>query len=145
MTFFIRAVDLETANKRFVGGPDRFLGVVIEEINEDEHFVSASFEVSEKSVQPFGLLHGGVSCLVGESVASFAGNMTVEDGFSTVGQSLTANHLRSAQIGDKILATARNTYRGRRSQVWNVDLVRKKDQKLISQVILTLSVIEVRQ
>ena len=118
---------------------DQFVGLRFTRFSDAEKTVEAELTVSPKNIQPFGLLHGGVSCLVAESVASVAANLSVEADQGAVGQSLTANHLRSARLGETITITARNVHAGGRSQVWNLELCR--DGELISQVTMTMSII----
>mgnify|MGYP003683366139 CR=1 FL=1 len=141
MSFFKKKIDIKLFNEKLIGGPDKLLGVKLLEYSDEERFMRGAFTVTKDTVQPYGLLHGGVSCLVAESMASIAGDCSVDEGHTIVGQSLTANHIRSGAIGDVIIATAYNVHMGRRSQVWNVELIREKDEKLVSQVTLTLSVI----
>ncbi|WP_159455090.1 PaaI family thioesterase [Pseudobacteriovorax antillogorgiicola] len=126
-------------HEKFCPKVDEFIGFQITDFREEDRSVVGRLVVSDHNTQPFGLLHGGVSCLVAESIASMAANFSVAEDQAAVGQSLTANHIRSARAGDEITVTARNVHSGNRSQVWNVDLTRGDD--LISQVILTISII----
>ena len=68
MSFFTKKVDIDEYNTKFIGGPDKVLGVRLVSYSDEERSMSARFVVNEHCLQPYGLLHGGVSCLVAESI-----------------------------------------------------------------------------
>ncbi|MBL7779333.1 MAG: hotdog fold thioesterase [Chitinophagales bacterium] len=97
-----------------------FLGIEFTEIGED--FISARMPVDERTKQPFGLLHGGASCVLAETLGSVAGNLCVEHGKQVVvGVEINANHIRSATTG-YVHGTARPINVGRTIQVWNIEI-----------------------
>jgi uncharacterized protein (TIGR00369 family) len=78
--------------------------------------------VDERTRQPFGLLHGGASVVLAESLGSTASNLCLDTSkFYAVGQEISANHLRSARSG-RVTGTARPVHLGGRSQVWDIQL-----------------------
>lgn len=97
-----------------------FLGIEFTEIGED--FISARMPVDERTKQPFGLLHGGASCVLAETLGSVAGNLCVEHGKQVVvGLEINANHIRSATTG-YVHGTARPINVGRTIQVWSIEI-----------------------
>jgi uncharacterized protein (TIGR00369 family) len=78
-------------------------------------------EVNHKVLQPFGILHGGVSALLAESAASIGGALSVRPDQIVVGTELNCSHLRSMSSGT-LTATATPIRKGRTVHVWGVDL-----------------------
>jgi len=85
--------------------------------------VVATMPVESRVHQPFGVLHGGASVALAESVASIGAYMNVrERGMIAVGQEINANHLRSVASGT-VTATATPVFQGRTSEVWQIEIV----------------------
>lgn len=98
-----------------------FLGIEVTEVGPD--FVRGTLPVTERTVQPMGLIHGGVNVVLAETLGSMAANMAVDtQKFFCVGQEINANHVRGVRSG-KVTGTARVKYLGRTSQVWEIELV----------------------
>ena len=96
------------------------LGIVIEVLESDR--VVASMPVERKVHQPFGVLHGGASVALAETVASIGGWMNVDQATEmVVGLEINANHMRPVRDGD-VRATATPVHLGRRTQVWEIDI-----------------------
>ncbi len=93
------------------------LGIVFTEIGPD--FVRATMPVDARTRQPYGLLHGGASVLLAETLGSSAGNLCVEPGERCVGIEINANHLAAVREG-QVTGTARPLHVGRRTQVWEI-------------------------
>lgn len=92
------------------------LGLEFTEIGED--YLRAKLPVDERTTQPFGLLHGGVSCVVSESLGSVGSNLCVNPATHyCVGIEINASHLRSARSGF-VYAHAQPLRRGKRAQFW---------------------------
>ncbi len=97
------------------------LDIWVTEIGPD--FLRATMPVDARTHQPYGLLHGGASVALAETVGSLAATMCVDrTRFRCVGQEINANHLRPARTG-RVTATARPIHRGGRSQVWGIEIV----------------------
>lgn len=102
--------------------------------------VSAKMEVLDRVKQPFGILHGGATVALIETVASIGAWLNVAEGFGCVGVEVNANHLRSVSTG-WIVATGVPLHRGRRSQVWSVEVREEHTGRLTAQGRCTLMVI----
>jgi 1,4-dihydroxy-2-naphthoyl-CoA hydrolase len=114
------------------------LGIEFTEIGAD--FIRGTMPVDGRTKQPEGLLHGGASVALAETLGSTGATLCVEPReFQCVGQEINANHLRSARSG-WVTGTARPVHVGRRSQVWTIDIVNEVE-KLICTARLTIAVI----
>lgn len=97
------------------------LGIEVTGIGDD--WLTARMPVDTRTVQPYGILHGGASVLLAETVGSMAANMCVDgDASYCVGLDINANHLRPA-TGGWVTATARPFHIGRATQVWDIRIV----------------------
>lgn len=96
------------------------LGIEITELGDD--FVRGRVPVDHRTVQPFGLLHGGVSVVLAESLGSVGAYYASPEGYRAVGLDINANHLRSA-TGGWVTGTARPVHIGRSTHVWQIDMV----------------------
>lgn len=95
--------------------------------------------VDERTKQPIGLLHGGASVVLAESLMSIAGNLTVDPTTHyCVGQEINANHIKSARDG-LVTGTARPIHRGRTTQVWQTEI--RQGDNLICVSRMTLAVL----
>ncbi len=113
------------------------IGIRLSDIGAD--FLRAALEVTPELHQPYGVLHGGVSAALAETVGSVAANLCVDpERFMCFGQELNASHLRPVTSG-VITATARPVHIGHRSQVWGVE-IRDERERLICVSRLTLAV-----
>ncbi|HEX2530674.1 MAG TPA: hotdog fold thioesterase [Burkholderiaceae bacterium] len=114
------------------------LGIEFSGMGDD--WLSARMPVDARTVQPFGLLHGGASVLLAETVGSCAADLCVEEGQGAcVGLDINANHLRAATKG-WVTATARPLHLGRATQVWEIRIV-DEVQRLICISRLTMAVV----
>jgi len=96
------------------------LGIEYLEVGDD--FITARVPVDERTRQPFGLLHGGVSVVLAETLGSVAANLACPAGCRAVGLDINANHLRGATSG-WVTGTTRAVHLGRTTQVWQIDMV----------------------
>jgi uncharacterized protein (TIGR00369 family) len=101
------------------------LGIEITEIGDD--FIVGRVPVDARTVQPFGLLHGGVSVVLAETLGSLGAFYASPEGHTAVGLDINANHLRAARSG-WVTATAKPVHIGRTTQVWQIDMVNDEGQ-----------------
>ncbi|OQW87924.1 MAG: esterase [Rhodoferax ferrireducens] len=95
------------------------LGIEFMEVGDD--FITARVPVDARTRQPFGLLHGGVSVVLAETLGSVAANYACPPGHQAVGLDINANHLRGVKSG-WVTGTARPVHIGRTTQVWQIDM-----------------------
>jgi len=114
------------------------LGIRVTEIGADH--VAGELTVDERHVQPFGVVHGGVSVVLAETLGSLASMMACEPGFTAVGLEVNANHLRPVPKGDTLRGRCTPVRIGRSVQVWNIEL-RRGDGQLSCVSRLTTSII----
>jgi len=94
------------------------LGIEILEIGED--FVRGRMPVDTRTRQPYGILHGGASVALAETLGSIAGNLCLAPGEGVVvGMEINANHLRAVREG-WVEGVARPLHLGRSTQVWEI-------------------------
>jgi len=109
----------------------------------DEYSLTAAMPVEPRTHQPYGMLHGGASAVLAETLGSVAAMLCVDSArFRCVGQTLSASHVASAKDGE-VIGTARPLHRGGRSQVWQIE-IRKPDQSLVCFASLTVAVLALR-
>ena len=102
--------------------------------------VSATMPVDERTRQPYGILHGGASVALAETVASVAGALNVDlDRFNVVGVEINANHIRAKRDGI-VTGTATPIHIGRSTQVWSIHIV-DEEQRTVCMSRCTLAVV----
>jgi 1,4-dihydroxy-2-naphthoyl-CoA hydrolase len=115
------------------------LGITFIEVGAD--FVRATMPVDARTVQPYGLLHGGASVALAETLGSMGATMCVDvNEYQVVGQEINANHVRAAR-GGLVTGTARPLHLGGRSHVWGIDIVNEAN-KLVCVSRITVAVIK---
>jgi 1,4-dihydroxy-2-naphthoyl-CoA hydrolase len=115
------------------------LGILFTEIGAD--FVRGTMPVDTRTAQPYGLLHGGASVALAETLGSTGAAMCVDAGeYQVVGQEINANHVRAARSGI-VTGTARAVHLGGRTHVWTIDIVNEA-QKLVCISRITMAVIK---
>jgi 1,4-dihydroxy-2-naphthoyl-CoA hydrolase len=114
------------------------LGIRYTEIGPD--YLRATMPVNSHTHQPAGVLHGGASVALAESLGSVGANMCIDRATQVcVGQEINANHLRPVSSG-LVTATARPYHLGSRSQVWHIE-IRSEQDKLVCVSRLTMAVV----
>lgn len=119
MPIWQKPIDLKALNAASPNTAIGHLGIEFVEIGDD--FLRARVPVDKRTVQPFGLLHGGVSVVLAETLGSMGAYFASPEGHRTVGLDINANHLRAATSG-WVTGTARAVHRGRTTQVWQIEL-----------------------
>lgn len=95
------------------------LGIEFLEVGDD--FLRARVPVDTRTRQPYGILHGGVSVVLAETLGSCGAAFAAPEGHRAVGLDINANHLRATTSG-WVTGTARPVHVGRTTQVWQIDL-----------------------
>jgi 1,4-dihydroxy-2-naphthoyl-CoA hydrolase len=112
----------------------------IEWVEVGDNFVKAKMPVDRRTQQPYGLLHGGASCVLSETVGSIASALVVDHSkFVCVGLEINANHVRSARQG-YVTGVATPLHLGGSTHVWDVKIY-DEQQKLVCVSRLTVAVI----
>ena len=113
------------------------LGMRVTEIGDD--WLRGTMPVDERTRQPFGLLHGGASVALAESLGSLAGNLCLAADEMAVGLEINANHVRAVTAG-VVTGTARALHVGRSTQVWEIR-IEDAHGRLVCVSRLTLAVV----
>src|SRR6185503_17506420 len=114
------------------------LGIRISEIGDD--YVRGTLPVDARTHQPYGLLHGGASVALAESLGSLAAMLTLDPAVeAAVGLDINANHVRGVKSGI-VTGTARALHIGRSTQVWEIRIEDER-QKLVCISRLTVAVV----
>ncbi|MCE2573216.1 hotdog fold thioesterase [Motilimonas eburnea] len=132
-----KTADLTQLNKLSDNTLVSHLEISYTELGED--YLIATMPVKAITKQPYGLLHGGASVVLAETLGSVAGNLAAPMGKVCVGQEINANHLRSVRSG-VVTGKATAVYLGGRSQVWDIK-IQDEPGRLICCSRITLAVI----
>lgn len=135
---FREAVDLDALNRISRGSLVEFLGIRF--IASGDDWLRASMPVCARTHQPYGLLHGGASVVLAETIGSMAGNLCVDPVTQMcVGLEINANHLRAVSAGN-VIGTAKALHVGRTTQVWEINIADEAGRRVcVSR--LTLAVV----
>ncbi|MCZ2222199.1 MAG: hotdog fold thioesterase [Chitinophagales bacterium] len=115
------------------------LGIEISEIGND--FLKATMPVDKRTHQPYGLLHGGASVALAETVGSVASALVInKETQMCVGLDINANHIRSVKSG-LVTATAKPLHIGSTTHVWEIKIV-DENEKLVCISRLTVAVLK---
>jgi 1,4-dihydroxy-2-naphthoyl-CoA hydrolase len=138
MSIWVGTQTLEALNTSSEHTLIRHLGIVFSEIGAD--FIRGTMPVDERTRQPHGLLHGGASVALAETLGSVGANLCVDrTQYSCVGQEINANHVRAAR-GGLVTGTARPVHRGGRTHVWSIEIVNEANE-LVCISRLTMAVV----
>lgn len=134
---FTTRPELDTLNALSRGTAIEALGIVFTAAGDD--WLQATMPVDQRTLQPYGLLHGGASVLLAETLGSSAGNLCVPASQVCVGLEINANHVRAVR-GGQVTGTARPIHVGGRTQVWEIRIHDERD-RLCCISRLTLAVV----
>ena len=142
MSIWFEPFTLEQLHHRGLKTMVHHLDIEFTEIGDD--YLTATMPVSEKTQQYMGIIHGGASCVLAETIGSVAANCVIDHSkFRAVGQEISASHLRPVSSG-KVTGIAKPIMLGKRSQVWEIKLY--NDQGKMSCISrLTMAVIDVEK
>jgi len=118
---FPQIPDIEALNKLTIGNMGEFLGIKFTRAGSD--FLEATMPVGPNTKQPFGLLHGGASVALAETIASVAANCAIptDDNAYAVGLEINANHIKSVSSGN-VIATCKALQLGSKISVWEIKI-----------------------
>lgn len=117
----------------------------IEYLELREGFVYARMFVKKELSQPYGMLHGGASMAMAESIGGVgsAYYLGIKD-YIIRGMQFSANHVKAAKVGTYVYATATIIHKGRQTHVWNID-IKNEDDELLSSCRLTNFILKVEK
>ena len=138
MTIWTNSKSVQELNSGRAGTLIEHLGIEFTEISDD--FIRGTMPVDERTRQPYGLLHGGASVALAETLGSTGAALCIDAGaYQCVGQEINANHVRPVHTGF-VTGTARPVHLGGRTHVWVIDIVNEAG-KLVCTSRLTMAVI----
>lgn len=123
-----KKINIDLYNNSMIG----HLGISFIE-SEADNIVRATMPVDHRTSQPFGLLNGGASLALAESIAGHGSFMICPEDAYAVGVQVSANHISSVPVGQVVTGVGTLIHKGKSSHVWNVDIM-SQDNKLISSV-----------
>lgn len=139
MSIWFTSPTIEDANRRMQPVLGGHLGILFTEFGPD--YLRGTMPVEPRTHQPMGILHGGASVVLAETLGSVAANYAVDPTkFYCVGQEINANHIRPVRSG-LVTGTARAIHLGSRSQVWGIEL-RDAQDRLTCISRLTIAVVD---
>lgn len=124
-------VDISALNALTRGTLMESLGIICTRI--EDGYVEATMPVDHRTRQPMGILHGGASLALAETVAGYGSTFLLKPNEIQVGMQVSGNHIKTAHEGDTVRAEATILHRGRTSHVWNVNILNESGQ-LVSTV-----------
>jgi 1,4-dihydroxy-2-naphthoyl-CoA hydrolase len=140
MTIWKRPATPAAIESRYADSLPGLLGIRILEIGPD--FLRAEMPVDRRHRQPFGVLHGGASVVLSETLGSICGALVLPPGGRCVGIEVNANHLAAVREGETVQAVCRAMHVGRATSVWQTEIRRASDGRLACVSRLTVAVTE---
>ena len=138
MSIWTQAIDIDRINASSRDTLVEHLGMRVTEVGDD--WLRGTMPVDKRTHQPFGLLHGGASVALAETLGSLAANLVLDISREmAVGLDINANHIR-AVTGGTVTGTARILHRGRTTQVWEIR-IEDDQQRLVCISRLTMAVV----
>ena len=119
MRIWQKPVSVEILTQGTANTADTHLGIEFVEVGDD--YIVGRVPVDARTRQPYGLLHGGVSVVLAETLGSCGAAFSTPVGYRAVGLDINANHLKGVTSG-WVTGTARPLHRGRSTHVWQIEL-----------------------
>src|SRR5687768_9137589 len=139
MTIWFRPQTVEDVQKRGKETMVQHIGIEITEVGDD--FLRGVMPIDHRTVQPMGILHGGASVALAETLGSLAANLVVDPSKKyCVGLDINANHIRAGRKG-LVTGTAKPLHIGTSTQVWSIEIV-DDENKLVCISRLTMAVLD---
>lgn len=135
--------DIKERVTTFLNSKRKYMGdaLGIEFTSFKKNEVTATMPVNDHTVQPFGILHGGASVALAETLASIGAWIGLkEEGETAVGVEINANHLRPVSEGGRVTGIAKPVHQGKKIQVWET-LIYNQEEKLICISRCTLAIV----
>lgn len=132
---------LKFINDTYLGTLMDTLGITFTHLSTNR--IEAVMSVEKRICQPFGLLHGGATLALAESVAGQGSMLLCESDEVAAGIQVSGNHVSSAKEGDEVHAVGTIIHKGRSMHIWNVD-ISASSGKLVSSVRVVNSIIKKR-
>jgi 1,4-dihydroxy-2-naphthoyl-CoA hydrolase len=133
------AITAEQINPIGKGNMAEFLGIEITEVGED--YLKATMPVDHRTRQPYGLLHGGASVVLAETLGSVGAAFVVDRSrYDCVGLEINANHLRGVREGF-VTGIARPIHIGKTTQVWDIRIHDNRD-KIVCISRITIAILK---
>ena len=136
MKIWKRDTDLININKKMDTTLASHLGIIITKI--DDNSLEGEMVVRECLKQPYGILHGGVSVALAETLGSLASNLCIEEGINTVGLDINANHIRAVREGI-LKGSTTPIHIGKSTHVWEIKMY--NDEKITCISRLTMAIL----
>ncbi len=130
--------DLHSLQEMAKGSMVEFLGIEFTGFGKD--YLIAKMPVNDKTRQPFGLLHGGASVVLAETLGSVASNLVLEGKQISVGLEVNANHIKSVKEG-YVFGTAKAIHLGKKTHVWSIE-IKDENNNMVCVSRLTAAVID---
>ena len=135
MKIWKRDTDLTNINKKMDTTLASHLGIRITKINDNS--LEGEMVVRDCLKQPYGILHGGASVALAETLGSLASNLCIEEGVSTVGLDINANHIRAVREG-LLKGNAIPVHIGKSTHVWEIKMYNYKKITCISRLTMAI-------
>lgn len=134
-----KEVDIDILNTMSKGSCSDHLGIEFTDIGAE--YLNAKMPLNEKTKQPFGILHGGASCVLAETIGSIASSLCVDNPLKQrpVGIEINANHLRTASKGF-VYANCKPVKIGRKLHIWDIR-ISDDHKKLVCVSRLTVMIV----
>lgn len=136
MTIWKKEIDLFKLNATSKNTLIEHLQIEYTEITENS--ISATMPVCSFTHQPLGMLHGGASVVLAETLGSLAANFCVDENYYCVGLDINANHIRAMRSG-YVIGTAKPIHLGATTQVWQIEITDER-KRLVCSSRLTIAV-----
>lgn len=121
---WFKEIDLEELNKIGSHTMSSHLGIEVIEIGKD--YIKAKMPVDERTKQPYGILHGGASVALAETIGSYGSHLIIDSSkFMSVGIEINANHIRKVSQG-MVVGVAKPIHVGKTTHVWGIEMVDEK-------------------
>lgn len=135
MQIWKRNTDIDKINMKMMNTMASHLNIIITKIEENS--LEGSMPVKSSILQPYGIVHGGASVTLAETLGSLASNLCIEEGNSTVGLDINANHIKAVKEGT-ITGITKPIHIGRSTHIWEIKLFNNNKISCISRLTMAI-------